>query len=185
MTEQADLYQFDAAPSPHHQAHVASTGKTKALELLHKRMGHANMRTRKDIPRHNSVLNFDSNAASCKVDYPLQKLHSDICGPLLVPSISGCRYFVVFIDDYSRFTVTYAMKSRSERYAFFEDFRLNAVNDVAVHAYDLWYGTTPSMQHLNVFEFGCATYAHIPEMHRGTHASVSTLASLTIRKAIA
>ncbi|DBA01901.1 TPA: hypothetical protein N0F65_005090 [Lagenidium giganteum] len=118
IAEHADLYQFDANPILRHEAHVAQAGKTKALQLLHKRMGHANVRTLQDIPRHNSVLNYHSNAASCRVDF---KIHSDICGPLPVPRISGCRCFVDFIDDYARFMVTYAMKSRTELYECYED----------------------------------------------------------------
>jgi hypothetical protein len=29
---------------------------------------------------------------------------SDLCGPLSSPSFSGCKYFLTFIDDFSRRT---------------------------------------------------------------------------------
>ena len=32
----------------------------------------------------------------------LELVHSDVCGPLQVESIGGSRYFITFIDDYSR-----------------------------------------------------------------------------------
>jgi hypothetical protein len=35
---------------------------------------------------------------------PLQLVHSDLCGPLSSPSFSGCKYFLTFIDDFSRRT---------------------------------------------------------------------------------
>ena len=32
----------------------------------------------------------------------LDLIHSDICGPMTAPSMSGCLYHVLFIDDCSR-----------------------------------------------------------------------------------
>ena len=32
----------------------------------------------------------------------LQLVHSDLCGPMQTTSFGGARYFVTFIDDYSR-----------------------------------------------------------------------------------
>ena len=34
---------------------------------------------------------------------PLQLLHSDICGPITPPTPSGNRYFLLLVDDYSRY----------------------------------------------------------------------------------
>ena len=45
---------------------------------------------------------------------PLELIHSDVCGPTSVPSIGGSRYFVTFTDNYSRYTITYAMKRKDE-----------------------------------------------------------------------
>lgn len=35
---------------------------------------------------------------------PFELVHSDVCGPMSVNSIDGSRYFVTFIDDYTRYT---------------------------------------------------------------------------------
>jgi hypothetical protein len=35
---------------------------------------------------------------------PLQLVHSDLCGPLSSPYFSGCKYFLTFIDEFSRRT---------------------------------------------------------------------------------
>jgi len=43
-----------------------------------------------------------------------QSLHSDICGPLGSPSLSGSNYIVIFKDEYSNFRFVYCLKSRSE-----------------------------------------------------------------------
>ena len=40
-------------------------------------------------------------------------IHTDVCGPLQA-SNSGYRYFVTFIDDYSRMTFTYLMRDKSQ-----------------------------------------------------------------------
>jgi hypothetical protein len=45
---------------------------------------------------------------------PLQLVHSDLCGPLSSPSFSGCKYFLTFIDDFSRRTWVYFLKFKSE-----------------------------------------------------------------------
>jgi len=45
---------------------------------------------------------------------PFSLIHSDTWGPSPIPSINGFRYFVLFVDDYSRFTWIYFLKRRSE-----------------------------------------------------------------------
>jgi len=41
-------------------------------------------------------------------------LHADIWGPYATPSVSGHRYFLTLVDDYSRFTWIILMKLKSE-----------------------------------------------------------------------
>jgi len=41
-------------------------------------------------------------------------VHSDVCGPLPVKSIGGCKYFITFIDDFSRKVDVVCMKSKDE-----------------------------------------------------------------------
>ncbi|GMF25288.1 unnamed protein product [Phytophthora fragariaefolia] len=59
---------------------------------------------------------------------PLHKVHSDLCGPLPVPSMSGCRYWVVFIDDFTRYMFLYPIKARSQLYSCYENFGMKALN---------------------------------------------------------
>jgi transposase InsO family protein len=43
-----------------------------------------------------------------------QLTHSDICGPMEVASLSGKRYVVNFIDDATRYTTVYLMRTKNE-----------------------------------------------------------------------
>ena len=49
-------------------------------------------------------------------------IHSDVWGPSSVASIGGSRYFVIFIDDYSRYSWIFPMKSRSEILPIYNNF---------------------------------------------------------------
>ena len=54
----------------------------------------------------------------------LQCIHSDVCGPMPTQSIGGSRYYVTFIDDYSRYCMVYFMKNKSEVFNKFKEFEL-------------------------------------------------------------
>jgi transposase InsO family protein len=58
------------------------------------------------------ALSFSNNISIS--NSPFSLIHSDIWGPSPVPSVNGFRYFVLFIDDHSRFTWIYFLKHRSE-----------------------------------------------------------------------
>ena len=57
--------------------------------------------------------------ASWNAVVPLQLVHSDLCGPLLVVSLFGFKYFLTFIVDYSRCTWVYFLKLKSEVFNMF------------------------------------------------------------------
>lgn len=41
-------------------------------------------------------------------------MHSDIWGKAPIFSMGGALYYVLFVDDYSRYTWTYLLRSRSD-----------------------------------------------------------------------
>ena len=41
-------------------------------------------------------------------------IHTDICGPFDAPSWSGEKYFITFIDNYSRYGYTYLLHDKAE-----------------------------------------------------------------------
>lgn len=46
--------------------------------------------------------------------FPLELVHSDVWGPSPIESFNGYRYYVLFVDDYSKFTWIYFMSHKSE-----------------------------------------------------------------------
>ncbi|CAM8940925.1 unnamed protein product [Rhodiola kirilowii] len=56
----------------------------------------------------------------------LELIHTDICGPFDIPSWNGEKYFITFIDDYSRYGYTYLLHEKSQSVNVLEVF----VNEV-------------------------------------------------------
>ena len=50
---------------------------------------------------------------------PFELVHYDVWGPYPIMSPTGFKYFVTFIDDFSRVTWLYLMKSRVELFSHF------------------------------------------------------------------
>ena len=63
------------------------------------------------LEKHNRD-SFDKRA-SWHTLVPLELVHSDLCGPLPSASFSSFKYFLTFIDDYSRHIWLYFLKLKS------------------------------------------------------------------------
>ena len=50
-------------------------------------------------------------------------MHTDLVGPMQVTSIGGSTYFMTFIDDFNRRTWVYFLKSKSEAFSKFLEFK--------------------------------------------------------------
>ena len=46
--------------------------------------------------------------------FPLELIHSDICGPINVRERHGAQYFIIFIDDFTQFSHVYLISHRSK-----------------------------------------------------------------------
>ena len=65
-------------------------------------------------------LPFNNNESISNSIFEL--IYFDVWRPSLVTSIGGFRYFVVFIDDYSRYNWIFPMKFRSELLPIYNNF---------------------------------------------------------------
>ncbi|KAL4341735.1 hypothetical protein GQ457_08G027600 [Hibiscus cannabinus] len=61
--------------------------------------------------------------ATSRATEPLQLVHTDVCGPIKPPSFGKSRYFLLFIDDYSRKTWVHFLKQKSEAFGAFKNFK--------------------------------------------------------------
>ena len=52
----------------------------------------------------------------------LELVHSDVCGPMQTASIGTAKYFVTFIDDYTRCCTVFFLKHKSEVFDKFKEF---------------------------------------------------------------
>ena len=57
-----------------------------------------------------------------RVSAPFELVHYDVWGPYLVLSSSGFKHFVTFVDDFSRVSWLYLMKSHSKIFSHFSGF---------------------------------------------------------------
>ena len=63
----------------------------------------------------------------------LDLIHSDICGPMSSPSLSGCLYYVLFINDHSHKSWIYFLKVKSETFDKFKEFKALIENQTGRH----------------------------------------------------
>ena len=53
----------------------------------------------------------------------LELIHTDVCGPMQTRSLGGASYFLIFVDDRSRYTWVYFIWRKSDVFEYFKEFR--------------------------------------------------------------
>lgn len=123
---------------------INGTKQSGDMMKWHRKLGHLNTTSIKKMSRKDLVsgMNIVGNeqikceiCARAKITeepYPktaenragelLGRVHSDLCQ---MPKISygGAKYFITFIDDYSRYVKVYCLKAKSEAYDSWRDYR--------------------------------------------------------------
>src|SRR5579871_5988599 len=69
-------------------------------------------------------LNYQASRAM-KV---LELIHTDICGLMKITSIGNAKYFMLFIDDYSRMTAVYFLEQQSDAFNKFQEYKAYVEN---------------------------------------------------------
>ena len=138
------LYLLDAGPPKT----STDTALLASLGLWHRRLAHVNTAGIKSMADHGVVKGIRykptplSDCVGCilgkshrspipksspsRASRVLELVHSDVLGPVEVPSVGGARYIITFIDDYSNWTVGYTMRNKSESLARFKDYKAYA-----------------------------------------------------------
>ncbi|KAJ9675422.1 hypothetical protein PVL29_024372 [Vitis rotundifolia] len=100
--------------------------------LWHKRLGHISRQRLERLVRDGVLSNLDfSNFETCvtkkeKVDRcgsTLDLIHTDICGPLTPTTLGGYKYFITFIDDFSRYGYVELIHEKSDSLNVFKAFK--------------------------------------------------------------
>ena len=106
-----------------HNNHLANMAYEEKSWLWHLRYGHLNFHSLKLLTSKELVYGLPkvqeqkdicegcakgkharekiSKGNAWRAHYPLQLVHSDICGPMQTKSLGKSSYFITFIDDYS------------------------------------------------------------------------------------
>ncbi|KAL8112465.1 hypothetical protein AgCh_019970 [Apium graveolens] len=53
----------------------------------------------------------------------LEIIHGDLCGPITPPTVTGNKYFLLCVDDYTRVMWVYFLKSKDEAFEAFKRFK--------------------------------------------------------------
>lgn len=62
-----------------------------------------------------------SKDPAIRASAPLERVHSDICGPMRTPSHGKARYFLTLVDDHTRFGWVYFLKNKDDLTKTFEE----------------------------------------------------------------
>lgn len=118
--------------------------------MWHQRMGHLNFTDLSKIPncadgvklspkKDNTVCITCLEGKQTRKPFPhdgsrasslLELIHSDVCGPMQNVSVGGSRYFVTFIDDYSRKVYVYFMENKAEVLEKFKEYKNRVENEL-------------------------------------------------------
>lgn len=71
----------------------------------------------------NKMTSSTFKRKSFLVEHLLDLVHTDLCGPIRTRSISSDRYFMIFIDDYSRMMWIIFLKDKNEDFGKFKAFK--------------------------------------------------------------
>ncbi|KAJ9555163.1 hypothetical protein OSB04_009777 [Centaurea solstitialis] len=123
-------------------AKLSSTRLLASFELWHNRLGHVAFDVISFLAKTKrlsltSILPAPHLCSSCQLAkskrlpfdinpkrslHVLDLVHCDLWGPAPVMSKDGYRYYIIFVDDFSRFTWFYPLKSKSEVFTVLSSF---------------------------------------------------------------
>ncbi len=134
-------------------AHIANSLDEGAM-LWHERFGHLNMARLKDFGCHGEWHEFEKKChctmcvklalkpnikrhffpkdETTRASKFLELVHNDVCGPMKTTSRGGARYFVTFIDDFSRKIHVYLLGAKGEVFDKFKEYKALVENQIGM-----------------------------------------------------
>jgi GAG-pre-integrase domain len=126
------LYALDIPSSPHVQVHHITHSSHSSSDTWHTRLAHCSPHLLKLLHRNNKITLSSSSIFSCTdcirakshklpfsnsstvTEHPLHVVHTDVWGPSPVLSTLDNRYYVLFTDQFSRFSWVYFCSAKSD-----------------------------------------------------------------------
>ncbi len=131
-------------------AHIANSLDEGGM-FWHERLGHLNMASLKEfhamvdgmnlkeVPLHHICercikskhqrTSFPKDGAT-KASQLLEIVHTNVCRPMRTTLHGGARYFLTFIDDFSRKTHVYFLKAKGEAFETFKQYKVLVENEI-------------------------------------------------------
>jgi hypothetical protein len=152
IKEASHLYRLFSRTHRSSSVSAAASSVNADPKLWHARLGHLNAKSMLQLSNKQMVdglptLKSDFELGVCegcalgkshraampkqatnRATQLLELVHSDICGPLQVDSLGGKKYFITFIDDYSRVMIVRTIARKSEAFDSFLIFKAWAEN---------------------------------------------------------
>lgn len=120
-----------------------TSGTSSAYDLWHRRLGHLSRPLMNKLKGLADGLSYGAvstepcegccKGKECVKRFPKRKgkrakellelVHTDLAGPMEVESLGGNRYYLIFVDDYSRKIFSYLLNSKTEVFAKFKEFK--------------------------------------------------------------
>lgn len=133
----------------HGQAYISDVDK-EDFYLWHQRMGHLNFIDLNKIEENTDGVKLSKKpdkltcvtclegkqtrlpfkSSTTRATKLLEIVHSDICGPMETTSIGGAKYYITFIDDYSKKVFVYFLHKKSEALEKFKEFKSEVENQL-------------------------------------------------------
>lgn len=111
-------------------------------QIWRQRLGHPPFKTFKTIvskfalPITNNVAQFfcsncilgkcarlPFHESFCTTSTPLELVHADVWGPAPLLSMNGYRFYVIFVDDFTKYTWMFPLKCKSDVFTTFIQFQ--------------------------------------------------------------
>lgn len=125
---------------------------TVSGDIWHRRLGHVNSEYINKMKNAVEGMHLDEKVdisnSSCIVccegkqsrlpfthkgtrsDELLSIVHTDICGPMETTSLGGSKYYILFVDDYSRMAFIYFIENKNEALKCFKEYKAVAENQL-------------------------------------------------------
>jgi len=177
----SDLYTLDAIPLAHKVDTKLTSSSSIDINILHRRLGHLRldnchlMVNRRLVDGVDKITGKEEFCEGCaygrskRKPHPptgtrtrcrLERIHVDICGPLL-SSIGGNCYFLLIVDEHTRYMWTEFMPKKSDAFARLQRWKLQAKQE-----------TNLKLQHLKLdggMEFGSEAFEEWLAVNGVTH----------------